>query len=59
MTGGPEQPGWSWTLPAPRRRHLADFRVGVVFDCESAPVTAEVGDVLSAVADDLAEPASP
>jgi amidase len=51
VTAGPEQPGWSWTLPAPRRQNLADFRVGVVLDCSLAPVTAEVGDVLSRVAD--------
>jgi len=55
VTGGPEQLGWSWTLPAPRHRTLADFRVGVVLDSGLAPVTAEVGDVLSAVADTVAE----
>jgi amidase len=54
VTGGPEQPGWSWVLPAPRHRSLADFRVGVVLDCGLAPVTAEVGDVLSRVADAVA-----
>ncbi|MFL6128821.1 MAG: amidase family protein [Mycobacteriales bacterium] len=54
VSGGPEQPGWSWTLPAPRHRTLTDFRVGVVLDCALAPVTAEVGDVLSAVADAVA-----
>jgi amidase len=51
VTGGPEQPGWSWALPAPRHRSLADFRVGVVVDCDLAPVTAEVGDVLAGVVD--------
>jgi amidase len=54
VTGGPEQPGWSWELPAPRHRTLADFRVGVVLDCALAPVTAEVGDVLARVADAVA-----
>ena len=54
VSGGPEQPGWSWALPAPRHRDLADFRVGVVLDCDLAPVTAEVGDVLSGVVDSVA-----
>ena len=54
VAGGPEQPGWSWVLPAPRHRNLTDFRVGVVLDCSLAPVTAEVGDVLSRVADTVA-----
>jgi amidase len=54
VAGGPEQPGWSWALPAPRHRNLADFRVGVVLDCGLAPVTAEVGDVLAGAADFVA-----
>ena len=36
VTAGPEQPGWSWALPAPRHRNLTEFRVGVVLDCSLA-----------------------
>ena len=55
VTAGPEQPGWSWALPAPRHRNLAEFRIGIVLDCSLAPVTAEVGDVLSRAADTVAK----
>ena len=55
ISGGPEQPGWSWVLPAPRHRNLTEFRAGIVLDCSLAPVTAEIGDVLSHVADTVAK----
>lgn len=51
-TAGPEAP-YTWELqPAPRQR-LADFRVGVVTDHDSAQVSSEVGDVLSDTIDRL------
>jgi amidase len=55
-TAGPEDPAakaLSFTLAPPRHRRLADFRVGVVLDDPHAPVTAEVGAVLSEAVDAL------
>jgi amidase len=55
-TAGPEDPttkAFSWALAPPRHRRLADFRVGVVLDDPRAPVTAEVGAVLSEAVDAL------
>lgn len=49
-TAGPEDPAakaFSWALPPPRHRRLAGFRVGVVLDDPHAPVSSEVGAVLS------------
>ncbi|KAA2253885.1 amidase [Solihabitans fulvus] len=57
VTAGPEGPvakAHSWTLPAPRHTRLADFRVGVVTDHPHAPVSSEVGAVLSDAVDALA-----
>ncbi len=57
VTAGPEDPAakaFSWALPAPRHRRLAEFRVGVVLGDRHAPVTSEVGAVLSDVVDALA-----
>ena len=57
VTAGPEDPramAYSWTLPPPRRTRLADFRVGVVLDNGQAPVTAEVGALMSDAMDALA-----
>jgi amidase len=45
---------WSWALPPPRHARLADFRVGVVLDHHHAPVTGEVGALLSDAVDALA-----
>jgi amidase len=56
-TGGPvgqAAKAYSWTLPPPRHTRLEDFRVGVVLDHESAPVSADVGTVLSDAVDALA-----
>jgi amidase len=56
-TGGPEAAtakAYAWSLPEPRRTRLRDFRVGVVLDDAQAPVAAEVGALLSNVADALA-----
>jgi amidase len=56
-TAGPEDPAakaCSWTLAPPRHRRLGEFRVGVVLDDPAAPVTGEVGAVLSEVVDALA-----
>src|ERR671913_2196990 len=55
-TGGPEAPAsaaYSWTLPPPRHARLRDFRVGVVLDDPSAPVSSELAPVLSEAIDAL------
>lgn len=55
-TAGPERPSTlatRWSLPAPRHRRLADFRVGVVLDNDNAPVAADVGAALSDAVDAL------
>ncbi len=57
VTGGPEPEAgraYSWRLPPPRHRRLADFRVGVVLDHPQAPVSSEVGARLSEAVDGLA-----
>jgi amidase len=57
VTAGPEDPAakaLAWTLAPPRHRRLADFRAGVVLDDHHAPVTGEVGAVLSDTVDALA-----
>jgi amidase len=49
-TAGPEGPAanaYSWTLRPPRHTRLNDFRVGVVFDHDTAPVSSEVTALLS------------
>ncbi len=43
----------SWQLKPSRHGRLADFRVGVVLDHEDAPVSSEVGDLLSDAVDRL------
>jgi len=56
-TAGPEEPdaaAYDWRLAPPRHARLADFRVGVVLDHDSAPVTGEVGRALSDGVDELA-----
>lgn len=56
-TAGPEAPAaraYSWTLAPPRHACLADFRVGVVLDHPHAPVSSEVGALLSNAVDALA-----
>ncbi|MFI6825658.1 amidase family protein [Kribbella sp. NPDC050241] len=52
VTGGPAAP-FSWELPRSRHGRLADFRVGVVTDHPAAPVSSEVGDLLSATVDQI------
>ena len=57
VTGGPEHEAgraYSWKLPPPRHARLADFRVGVVLDHPQAPVSSEVGALLSDAADLIA-----
>ena len=57
VTAGPEDPrakAYSWTLAPPRRTRLEDFRVGVVLDHGQAPVSAEVGALMSDAVDVLA-----
>ena len=57
VTAGPEDPAakaYSWALAPPRHRRLADYRVGVVLDDHHAPVTRELGAVLSDTVDALA-----
>jgi amidase len=56
-TAGPVDPAaraWTWRLPQPRHRRLADFRVGVVLDSDLCPITTEVGSILSDVLDAVA-----
>lgn len=58
VTAGPDDAAakaYSWVLTPPRHRRLADFRVGVVLDDPRAPVTSEVGAVLSDTVDALAQ----
>ena len=48
VLGGPDQPdakAYRWTLPPARHRALRDFRIGVVLDDPSCPVSAEVKPV--------------
>ena len=55
-TAGPESTAaraYSWRLPEPRHTRLADYRVGVVLDHPSAPVSSEVAAVLSNAVDAL------
>ena len=57
VTAGPEDPrakAYLWTLAPPRRTRLEDFRVGVVLDHGQAPVSAEVGALMSDAVDALA-----
>jgi amidase len=57
VTAGPEGAAaraYRWALAPPRHTRLADFRVGVVLDHDHAPVTGEVGAVLSDAVDALA-----
>lgn len=56
-SAGPEPPAakaLSWSLAPPRHTRLRDFRVGVVLDDHRAPVTSEVGAVLSDAVDAVA-----
>jgi amidase len=56
-TAGPEGSAaraYRWMLPPPRRTRLRDFRVGVVLDDRSIPVSGEVGAALSDAVDALA-----
>jgi amidase len=56
VTAGPEAPtakAYSWTLSPPRHTRLEDFRVGVVIDHHSAPVSSEVTALLSNAMDAL------
>jgi amidase len=56
-TAGPEEPeaaAYTWRPAPPRHTRLAEFRVGVVLDHDSAPVTGEVGRALSDAVDELA-----
>lgn len=56
-TAGPEGAAanaYTWRLAAARHRRLDEFRVGVVLDSSRAPVTGEVGAVLSDTVDALA-----
>ncbi len=55
VTAGPEAPtAYTWALPRSRRTRLADFRVGYVLDHPGAPVSSEVGALLSDAVDALA-----
>lgn len=57
VTAGPEAPAanaYSWQLSPARHAQLRDFRVGVVFDHDRAPVSSEVTAVLSEAVETLA-----
>jgi amidase len=57
VTAGPENQAakaYSWALSPPRHTRLEDFRVGVVFDHEHAPVSGEVAALLSDTVEALA-----
>ena len=57
VTAGPEEPAaraYAWSLARPRHTRLAGARVGVVLDHAHAPVSSEVGAVLSDAVDALA-----
>jgi len=57
VTGGPEgqaAKAYSWALSPSRHTRLEDFRVGVVFDHDHAPVSSEVTALLSNAVDALA-----
>jgi len=56
VTAGPEPPAsnaCTWSLSPPRHTRLNQYRVGVVLDHEQAPVSSEVGTLLSGVVDAL------
>jgi amidase len=56
VTAGPEAPAaraYSWALPPPRHTRLGAYRVGVALDHERAPVSSEVGALLSDTVDAL------
>jgi amidase len=56
-TAGPEgqaAKAYSWSLAPPRHTRLRDFRVGVVLDHPSAPVSSEIAGPLSDAVDALA-----
>jgi amidase len=58
VTAGPEEPmarAYAWSLALPRHRHLADYRVGVVFDHDAAPVSGAIGAALQSTVDALAK----
>jgi amidase len=54
VTGGPVSGPMSWRLTPSRHQRLTDFRVGMVLDHQRAPVSSEVGAVLSDTVDALA-----
>lgn len=57
VTAGPEMPSvhaYSWRLAPSRHTRLTEFRVGVVFDDEHAPVSSEIASVLAEAVDALA-----
>jgi amidase len=51
--GGAERKGKRWALPAPRHEQLEDFRVGVLFEADGAPVDGAYRDALESYVDDL------
>lgn len=58
VTAGPDDAAasaYTWRQAASRHARLAEFRVGVVLDDAQAPVTSEVGTVLSDAVDGLAK----
>ncbi|NYE94476.1 amidase [Psychromicrobium silvestre] len=57
LTAGPEAPtskAYRWALPPSRHRELKEFRISVVLDHPAAPVSSEIGGLLSNAVDLLA-----
>jgi len=48
-----QQTAWKVELPASRRRHLKEYRVGIWLDDPACPVDSQVGDCLQATVDRL------
>jgi amidase len=56
-TAGPEPPAaraYSWLAAPPRHRRLGEYRLGVVFDHDRAPVSSEITSALSDLVDTIA-----
>ncbi|MBW1894175.1 MAG: amidase [Deltaproteobacteria bacterium] len=48
-----EQKAWRIELPEPRKKLLADYRIGFWFDDPVCPVDGSISDILQGIADDL------
>ena len=58
IMAGPDEidtTGYRLTLPAPKKKRLSEFKVGIVIDHPTAPVEREVGELLQKLANFLAK----